>query len=96
MDPNILSLKQRVEEAKRQAALCGKRKSALEGRLEAEKTNLRKILDKAKEKGYDPRNLEGEKTKRMAAIEEQVATAEKALREVESQLDTYEQAVQGD
>jgi chromosome segregation ATPase len=83
-------LKKKIEDLSRRTDAVNRRKSELQGLLQAKKDELAKLLVEIKAAGVDPKNLTAERDKAKTDLESMIAAYEKDLAATEQALATYD------
>lgn len=83
-------LKQRVEELSKRYASATKKRSELQGQLEAKKAELVALSNEIKAAGYDPKKLKEEKEAAEKELITMIDVCEKDLSEVEAALKAFD------
>jgi septal ring factor EnvC (AmiA/AmiB activator) len=83
-------LKKKIEDLAKRTDAVNRRKSELQGLLQAKKEELAKLLVEIKAAGIDPKNLVAERDRAKADLEAMVVQYEKDLAAMEQALATYD------
>ncbi len=83
-------IKQRVEELQKRYATASKKRSELQGQLDAKREELVALSQEIKNAGYDPKKLKEEKDRVEKELVSTIEACEKELSEVESALREFE------
>lgn len=83
-------IKQRVDELQKRYAVATKKRSELQGQLEAKKEELVALGKEIKDAGYDPKKLKEEKDRVEKELTSTIEACEKELSEVEQALREFD------
>ena len=83
-------LRNKIEDLSKRTDTVNRRKSELQGLLQAKKEELAKLLLEIKAAGVDPKNLTAERDKAKTDLESMIASYEKDLAATEAALAAYD------
>ena len=83
-------LRKKIEDLAKRTDTVNRRKSELQGLLQAKKEELAKLLTEVKAAGVDPKNLTAERDKAKTDLESMIASYEKDLAATEQALAAYD------
>ena len=83
-------LRKKIEDLAKRTDTVNRRKSELQGLLQAKKEELVKLLNEVKAAGVDPKNLTAERDKAKTDLESMIASYEKDLAATEQALAAYD------
>jgi 2C-methyl-D-erythritol 2,4-cyclodiphosphate synthase len=87
---NVEELSQKWSRLKEKRAALVSKQDQIRGRLDAEKEQLKKLIDEIKAKGYDPKNLGAVIQEKEEKLKRDVAEFEARLIDVETKLKSFE------
>jgi septal ring factor EnvC (AmiA/AmiB activator) len=83
-------LRKKIEDLGKRTDTVNRRKSELQGLLQAKKDELAKLLTEIKAAGVDPKNLTAERDKAKTDLESMIASYEKDLASTEAALAAFD------
>jgi uncharacterized coiled-coil DUF342 family protein len=83
-------IRQRIEDLGKRYAAASKKKSELDGQLEAKKAELLELSREIKDAGYEPRKLKDEKERVESELLAEIDSCDKELAEVEAALREFD------